>query len=53
MVETLYYTEVKEECQNSKETYEENCFEYPITEEQRKDIWNNNKKYNDKLKSYK
>lgn len=53
MVETLYSTEVKEECSKNKDSYGENCFEYPITEEQRKDIWNSNKEYNDKLKSYK
>lgn len=53
MVETLYYTEVKDECAKNKDSYGENCFEYPITEAQRQDIWNNNKKYNDKLKTYK
>lgn len=46
-----FYTEVSEECK-SKDTYEEKCFSFPVNEEQRKDIAEQNKKYNTLLKDY-
>ena len=46
-----FYTEVSEECK-SKGTYEEKCFAFPVNEEQRKDIADQNKKYNTLLKDY-
>ena len=46
-----FYTEVSEECK-SKDSYEEKCFSFPVNEEQRKDIAEQNKKYNTLLKDY-
>jgi hypothetical protein len=46
-----FYTEVSEECK-SKNSYEEKCFSFPVNEEQRKDIAEQNKRYNTLLKDY-
>lgn len=46
-----FYTEVSEECK-SQDSYEEKCFSFPVNEDQRKDIAEQNKKYNTLLKDY-
>lgn len=49
--DTAFYTEVSDECK-SKDSYEEKCFTFAVNEEQRKDIAEQNKKYNNLLKDY-
>lgn len=50
-ISNAFYTEVSEECK-SQDSYEEKCFSFPVNEEQRKDIAEQNKKYNTLLKDY-
>lgn len=50
-IANAFYTEVTEECK-SRDSYEEKCFAFPVNEEQRKDIADQNKKYNTLLKDY-
>ena len=49
--DTAFYTEVSDECKDKK-VYEEACFTFPVNEEQRKDIADQNQKYNTLLKDY-
>jgi hypothetical protein len=48
---TAFYTDVKDSCKNKKE-YTQNCFDFPISEEQLKDIAEQNQKYNQLIKEY-
>jgi len=45
---TAFYTEVKDSCKNKK-VYTQDCFYFPVSEEQIKDISNENQKYNQLL----
>lgn len=40
-----FYTEVAEGCESQQDIYEEECFPYPLTEEQRRDVWETNQAY--------
>jgi hypothetical protein len=50
--QAAFYTEVKDNCKN-KDTYTQDCFDFPVSEEQLKDIAEQNKKYNSLIKEYK
>ena len=47
--QAAFYTEVKDNCKN-KDTYTKDCFDFPVSEEQLKDIAEQNKKYNQLIK---
>jgi hypothetical protein len=49
--QAAFYTEVKDNCKN-KDTYTQDCFDFPVSEEQLKDIAEQNKKYNILIKDY-
>ncbi len=49
--QAAFYTEVKDNCKN-KDTYTQDCFDFPVSEEQLKDIAEQNKKYNSLIKEY-
>lgn len=49
--QNAFYTEVKDNCKNKK-TYTQDCFDFPISEEQLKDITEQNQKYNNLIKEY-
>jgi len=49
--ETAFYTEVKDTCKDKKE-YTQDCFDFPIGEDQLKDIAEQNQKYNQLIKEY-
>lgn len=48
---TAFYTEVKDPCKDKKE-YTQDCFDFPVSEEQLKDIAEQNQKYNQLIKEY-
>jgi hypothetical protein len=48
---SAFYTEVKDSCKN-KDNYTQDCFEFPVSEEQLKDITEQNQKYNNFIKEY-
>lgn len=45
---TAFYTEVKDSCKNKK-VYTQDCFDFPVSEDQLKDIAEQNQKYNQLL----
>jgi hypothetical protein len=47
--ETAFYTDVKDSCQDKK-IYTQDCFDFPISEEQLKDISEQNQKYTQFIK---
>jgi len=49
---TAFYTEVKDTCKD-KNRPTQDCFDFPISEDQLKDISEQNQKYNSLLKEYK
>lgn len=49
---TAFYTELKDACKD-KNNLTQDCFEFPISEDQLKDISEQNQKYNSLLKEYK
>ena len=49
--QAAFYTEVKDNCKN-KDNYTQDCFEFPVSEDQLKDIVEQNKKYNSLIKEY-
>ena len=49
--QNAFYTEVKDNCKNQK-TYTQDCFDFPISEDQLKDIAEQNQKYNNLIKEY-
>jgi hypothetical protein len=48
----FFYTEVAEGCETQQDVYEEECFPYPVTEEQRRDVWQNNQAYREAEEEY-
>jgi hypothetical protein len=48
---SAFYTEVKDNCKNQK-AYTQDCFYFPISEGQVKDITEQNQKYNNFIKEY-
>ena len=49
--EAAFYTEVKDTCEN-KGSYTQDCFDFPVSEEQLKDIYEQNKKYDSLIRDY-
>jgi hypothetical protein len=49
--QNAFYTEVKDSCK-SKNNPTQDCFDFPISEDQLKDISDQNQKYNNLLKEY-
>ena len=43
--ERYFYTEVAEECRDNRNGYEDECFAYALSEEQRQDVWESNQAY--------
>ena len=53
VVDQAFYTEITSECSQDNAIYSENCFAIPTSEAQRKDIWEQNQKYQELEKEYK
>lgn len=49
--ETAFYTDIKDACKDKK-VYTQDCFDFPISEDQLKDISEQNQKYNQLIKEY-
>ena len=52
LVDQAFYTEPGSDCQASNGSYSADCFSIPTTEAQRKDIWEQNQKYQNLTKKY-
>ncbi len=50
--ERHFYTEVRPECEESRQLYEDECFDFALTEEQRQDVWETNQAYKEVIQRY-
>lgn len=50
-VAIAFYTNIKDSCKNL-DGYTQDCFDFPVSEDQLKDIYNQNQLYNDLQKEY-
>ena len=48
---TAFYTDIKDACKDKK-VYTQDCFDFPVSEEQLKDISEQNQRYNQLIKEY-
>ncbi len=51
--ERYFFTDVAEGCEEGNDTYEEECFSYAVSEEQRQDVWAANQAYQEAEQKYK
>ena len=51
-VDSAFFVGVKDECRESNTVYKETCFDFPVSDAQRQDIWEQNNKYESLLKEY-